>query len=99
MPNSKTITSDYSKKTDLTEKPELLHNDYSIYPNPAGDFINIDTKIDITKVEVYNFSGKNFRVNYIDKKIDVRNLPDGNYILRIFFKDNMKSINFIKQNQ
>ena len=73
--------------------------DLRVSANKSLREVSMDTKIDITKVEVYNFSGKNFRVNYIDKKIDVRNLPDGNYILRIFFKDNMKSINFIKQNQ
>lgn len=79
------------------ERGEIKTVSYKIYPNPTGDFVNIDTKENITKIEVYNLSGKNFKVNFTNKKVDVRSLPAGNYILRIYSSNDVRAVHFIKQ--
>ena len=65
-------------------------NGISIYPNPSNGIINIDSKIDWknSTVEVYTMLGqfvKRGTVNTFDdvKKIDLMDLPVGEYMLRI----------------
>ncbi len=62
----------------------------SVYPNPASDFIYIDTKETIKNLEVtiYNLIGKQvlkFRANDTSerKEIDLKNLEKGSYIIRV----------------
>ncbi len=90
-----------SNSFDKTNK-EIIENtivdkDYRIYPNPTGDFINIETKNKITKVEIYNLLNKSFSPIYKDNQVDVRNLAQGNYILKIYSNSGEKAIHFIKK--
>lgn len=62
----------------------------SVYPNPASDFIYIDTKETIKNLEVtiYNLIGKQvlkFRANDTSerKEIDLKNLEKGSYIIAV----------------
>lgn len=63
---------------------ELFSSKVSIYPNPASQFINITSNVDINKVEVYNILGKkvlstlNFKGN-----LDVSSLSKGMYMLKL----------------
>jgi len=63
---------------------EIFSSDVSIYPNPASQFINITSNVDINKVEVYNILGKkvlgtlNFKGN-----LDVSSLSKGMYMLKL----------------
>jgi hypothetical protein len=69
----------------LSEQKKLF-----VYPNPANEFLNIETKennIIINKIEVYNYKGKLIytyktikKVNENTYKIDVSALEQGNYI-------------------
>jgi chitinase/chitodextrinase len=69
-----------------------------IHPNPVNDFITIVTDKNILEVGVYELSSikvKSFKGN---KVIDVHNLKQGYYILKITFNDNSnQSINFYKK--
>ncbi|MES2516589.1 MAG: T9SS type A sorting domain-containing protein [Bacteroidota bacterium] len=69
-----------------------LYNDngMSIYPNPSKGVFSIDSKVDWrnSSVEIYNLSGafiKSGVVSIFDevKKIDLTDLPEGEYMLRI----------------
>jgi hypothetical protein len=62
----------------------------SIYPNPSNGVINIDSKVDWrnSTIEIYTLSGqfiKKGSVNVFDdvKKLDLTDLPVGEYMLRI----------------
>lgn len=71
---------------------------FKIYPNPAGDFINIQTNDEITSISVYSNSGQkiiNFEKNV--KQLDIRNIPSGAYILEIKTKNKTRTENFIKK--
>jgi len=82
---------------DIITDNTLTSKGYKIYPNPTGDFINIETKNKVSKVEVYNLLNKSFNLKYNDNRLDVRNLPQGNYILKIYTSSEIKTINFIKK--
>lgn len=69
-----------------------LYNDngMSIYPNPSNGAINIDSKIDWknSTIEIYTLSGqfiKKGNVNVFDdvKKLDLTDLPVGEYMVRV----------------
>ena len=69
-----------------------------IYPNPTGDFINIRTNEIIKTVSIINFEGKIIRT-LTDKfnQINVQNLLNGSYILKIEFADKFLTKKFIKK--
>lgn len=55
-----------------------------IYPNPATHFVAIDSILNIEKVEVFNFSGKLLIAEKHPEIIDVRNLSEGLYVIKIY---------------
>ncbi len=70
----------------------VLYNDngMSIYPNPSSGIINIDSKIDWknSTIEIYTLSGRFIKmgnVNVFDdvKKLDLTDLPVGEYMVRV----------------
>lgn len=65
-------------------------NGISIYPNPSSGMINIDSKIDWknSTIEIYTTSGQFIKKGSVDvfgdvKKLDLSDLPVGDYMLRI----------------
>jgi hypothetical protein len=52
-----------------------------ISPNPTSDYLEIQTSENLKKVEVYNTSGQ-LLIRQNMAKIDVRNLPNGTYVLK-----------------
>lgn len=55
----------------------------SLYPNPATDFVKINTLNTIREVKVYDVSGKRIDVQWEEDTIDIRHLPSGSYLLNI----------------
>ena len=71
--------------------------DIKIYPNPVKDYINIETNEVIYKSEVYNIAGNLLKSNNSSSKnIDITTLPIGNYVMKIYLKNKIESIKFIK---
>lgn len=58
----------------------------SVYPNPTKDFVNIDSKLPITEVVVYNNEGKKI-VTTKNTKIDISSFPAGIYIVATSFEN------------
>lgn len=61
--------------------------DISIYPNPASEFIQIDTKSQIELVQIINSLGQ---ITYSQKNsttINIKHLPPGLYKVNIIFKN------------
>jgi hypothetical protein len=87
-------------QTDVDEKNNINNSDFSIFPNPAADLIEI--KIDdssvlepFTKIEICNLTGKiiETRLIHSDKIIiDLSNIQPGMYYIKI----NNKMKKFIK---
>lgn len=76
----------------LTDTPVL------IYPNPAEDYIKIDSEKNLT-VEVMNLEGKSLFDSNSKEDVDISGLSSGTYLLRLTNKDgDSKTIKFIKSN-
>lgn len=83
---------------ELSTNENSLKNKISISPNPAQDEIQILETAKITEVQIINFEGKLIKkVNPINKKIIVSNLPRGNYLLKIITDKEVITEKFIKE--
>jgi hypothetical protein len=60
----------------------------NISPNPASDYITIQSEFKNLNYELYDFSGKTILNGKVNSKIDVSQLESGIYFLRIF-QDNV----------
>ena len=75
-----------------------LYKNIIIYPNPAKNTINFETKETILKIEIYDISGRILSSNsVIENKIDISNLKIGNYILKVFTVNGVMSSKIIKE--
>ncbi|WP_027879249.1 choice-of-anchor tandem repeat GloVer-containing protein [Mesoflavibacter zeaxanthinifaciens] len=69
----------------------------SIYPNPTTDFINIKSKSEINKVEIYNLQGQKVISFQNHDLIDVKVLSEGIYFLKVIDKSMIiNTLKFIK---
>lgn len=91
-----------SKKLDL-KKSEISLN-WTIYPNPTSDNLNIATQevlSDETKLEVYDINGRKIIVTKISdpnhNTINVSSLTTGVYFLKIINETYNETIKFIKK--
>jgi len=66
---------------------EIVHTNLNIYPNPVKDFAVIENQDDnILQLELFNISGKrltNLNTNARNYTLDVRNLTQGIYFVRV----------------
>jgi len=58
--------------------------DISIYPNPASEFINIESTKTIDKIELYDLLGKRVLRTTETNQIKINHLPNGVYLLKVF---------------
>lgn len=70
---------------------------FSIYPNPVTDVLFIKSDDKVLKSEVYDSSGRIMMTTGIeDNSLNVSQLPKGNYIIKLYFKDKTAAKKFIK---
>jgi hypothetical protein len=78
------------------EDVNLVQNE--IYPNPAVESLNIESKGDLVKVEIYDYLGKKvFEDSSVSKNIDISELSKGVYILKLHSESGTTSRKFIKE--
>ena len=69
----------------------------TLYPNPTSDILNIETKQNISKIEVYDLSGRLVRsAAGKDKQISVSALNKGTYFIKLYTDNGVISSKFIK---
>ncbi|MTE26326.1 T9SS type A sorting domain-containing protein [Winogradskyella ouciana] len=56
----------------------------SVYPNPASEFISVEASFHIDSVELFDITGKHVLWSTQTNAIEVRHLPNGVYLLKIF---------------
>lgn len=70
----------------------------SIYPNPTSDYINIKSNVKVSSVTIVDMTGKNVASKKaVNNRVDVRNLPVGNYIINLITENGVQSKKFIKK--
>lgn len=92
------------KSKDKSINPLLLKDEFSVYPNPSTTYLNIDLPSEelIEDVSIYNTTGtlvfqqnKNNFINMSNIKIEINNLTNGTYIIRVKSNDNIYSKKFV----
>jgi hypothetical protein len=82
------------KNSTASVKDDEFSTYFSLYPNPASTFINIQSKsVEVTKAQIYNLTGQLvLDQDGLNKSgIDVSNLAKGIYILKLSSADNQYS--------
>ena len=69
----------------------------TMYPNPTSDFLNIKSDQKISKIEIYDMSGKLVQTSKMNnEKVSVSKLPKGNYVIKIQTENGVVNSKFIK---
>ncbi|PZU86150.1 MAG: hypothetical protein DI529_09050 [Chryseobacterium sp.] len=79
---------------------DFSKNQFSVYPNPVADIINISGDSQISSVQIYDYAGKLLLSNSANSKklqLNVSSLPKGNYIVRVLSGQNSSSHKIIKK--
>lgn len=76
-----------SLKLDLTHDSGI--NDVNIFPNPASDFVKINTKLTIQNWELYDLSGK-MVLKGEGNTVNVKSMTQGSYLLSITLEKGTK---------
>ncbi|NNK73687.1 MAG: T9SS type A sorting domain-containing protein [Flavobacteriaceae bacterium] len=76
----------------LSDSDPVLNSHLLIYPNPASDYIFIETSADLTRVVIYNVAGKKVTEMDFEDKIDVGKLASGLYFIEVQDLQNKKAI-------
>jgi hypothetical protein len=69
---------------------------FTVYPNPASDFIQIHSETQVSEVQIFSVSGKLMTTQFANE-IDISELNPGIYILRMRTQDSWQVQKFIKQ--
>jgi DNA-binding NarL/FixJ family response regulator len=90
---------EYYDKTTSTEILETaINNQYSVYPNPCTDFVDIKSNTINTEIKIYNAFGQVVLKTLIDteNQINIKYLPNGVYFIR-FNNDTKQVLKLIKE--
>jgi len=92
------IRTNEAKTTIALSVPTVdIITDFSIYPNPVRDILNISTEEKWTKAEIYDISGRIMRIVSLDSQsIDVSGLETGTYFIRLKDGDKVGLFKFFK---
>lgn len=75
-----------------------LSNVFYLYPNPASNLISLNINKDFNKLEIYNVSGQLIKKSdNSNKVIDISELSNGIYLLKVYSDNNIFSSKFIKE--
>jgi hypothetical protein len=73
---------------------------FNAYPNPVKDILNLSYTQNITKVQVMNLLGQEVltkSINATQSQVDMSNLAQGTYLVRVTSEDQVKTIKVIKE--
>jgi len=80
---------------------EKMDSEFKIYPNPAQNLINIESKVEMQSLEIRNITGQLLKVvsvNGLNASLPISDLRSGVYFLQIINENNFSSsLRFVKQ--
>jgi Arylsulfotransferase (ASST)/Secretion system C-terminal sorting domain len=71
--------------------------DFNIYPNPVSNTLNVQSKENILKIEIYNPLGKLVKANLNSNSLNISNLSSGIYFVKVYSHKAVKVRKIIKQ--
>ena len=78
---------------------DINKNEIAIYPNPVREILHFKSSYNISKIEIYDLSGKLLFVKSGDNIVNVnmQNLSNAIYVVKIYSKDEVVTRKIIKQ--
>lgn len=79
---------------------ELSAKGFTFFPNPSGNLLNINAKETIDDVIFYDVLGrelKNVQINSLQTQVDISDLIEGNYIIKVRIGNIQGSVFLFKQ--
>ena len=76
------------------------NSEFSIYPNPVNDILNLSYTQEMNVVKVYNIIGQELlskKVNSSSTQIDISNFANGTYFIQVTTEIAMKTVRIIKR--
>ena len=93
-----TIPSSDSKESNAIIDNFELNRSIKMYPNPVGDNLFIDSKIPITKIQIYSLLGQLVKEKKSNlRRTSLRDLNSGIYMIKIFANDKSVTKKLIKR--
>ncbi len=92
----------YAGYWDPVSIEELSKNSFSLFPNPAGDLIYIETDKNLAEpvyVQIFDLKGaaKSTKVSLEEKRsLSIQNLPKGMYLLKVEQESKVEFLRFVK---
>lgn len=80
--------------------PIFENGNFAYYPNPVKNVLNLSYDKEITNVEVYNLLGQKMmsnKLNSTNTEVDMSNLANGTYMVKITSDNQIKTVKVIKQ--
>ncbi|NUY80251.1 T9SS type A sorting domain-containing protein [Flavobacterium sp. MAH-1] len=84
---------------DLLGVNDTQNIDFTYYPNPAKDAVNIVSRTEITNVEVYNVAGQLLyanKANTLETKVDISAYATGTYFFKLKFGEYSANFKIMK---
>ena len=93
---------EYSSTLSLDDTNSSIPPAIKAYPNPATNQITLSEEFGKDQIVIFDLLGKNYPIKLIttfnsSTRIDISNLSDGLYFLKIINDKSIKSIKFIKE--
>lgn len=73
--------------------------DFTYYPNPANDVVNIESGSQMTNLEVYNVAGQllvSQKLNTMNTKVDISSFSTGTYFFKLRFDEVESNFKILK---
>lgn len=99
LPNSWNVFLAKLYYQDPLSSESFQSNDFKIYPNPTSDFITIETEKEINSITIINSLGQIIDIsstNNFLNKLNVENLTNGYYLIKIESESKIFTFPFIK---
>jgi len=78
---------------------DVQNVDFTYYPNPAKDAVNIISKTEISSIEVFNVAGQllySSKANALETKIDISAFSTGTYFFKLKFGEQNANFKIVK---
>ena len=72
----------------------VFSDNLRVYPNPTNGYVNFNMSLDV--INVYDLSGKNVLKKTNSETINLENLKNGIYIIKVISDENYNVIKIIK---
>ncbi|WP_240032217.1 DUF4397 domain-containing protein [Psychroflexus aestuariivivens] len=85
---------------DIVSTDNFNANNFSFYPNPVKDMLNIKTSLNIDEITVFNMLGQTVvkvKPNAANPSLSLENLQAGAYLVKVESNGNSKLIRIIKE--